>query len=101
MAEAERVASTFHWPLLPETRTMVEPLKNWRRNYMDTAVNFPHPDRSFMSSSLGSRGKQDISDLRQKTDDLLNTTYSMMYEMQRAREAREDESRNQFAETAA
>ena len=95
MAEAEKAASTFHWPLLTDPQPQAESLPTWRRQYLDTTANFPLPNSSSLSlsSSLGGgRGSAAGSgSLRQKTDQLLDSTYSMMYEMQRAREQREDE----------
>ena len=104
MAEAEKAASTFHWPLLTDPRPMADSLPTWRQQYMDTTLNFPRGDSSSLSlsSSLGGgRGGAAASgDLRQKTDELLNSTYSMMYEMQRVREQREAERAKKIGKAA-
>lgn len=93
MAEAEKTAATFHWPLLTDPRPRPDAMLTLRRQYMDTTLNFTGSGDSItrsLSSSLGS-ASQEPNSLRQKTDDLLNSTYSMMYQLQKAREQREME----------
>lgn len=104
MAEAEKAASTFHWPLLTDPQPRADTLPTWRQQYMDTTLNFPHGDSSSLSLSSsfgGGRGGAAASgNLRQKTDELLNSTYSMMYEMQRVREQREAERAKKIGKAA-
>ena len=114
MAAAEKAASTFHWPLLTDPRPNPDSLPTWRRQYMDTTLNFPLPESpslSLSSSLGGSRGSAAPSggsrgsaapsgSLRRKTDELLDSTYSMMYEMQRAREQREVERAKEIGKAA-
>lgn len=100
MAEAERVASTFHWPLLTDPRPQTDSLPTWRKQYLDTTANFPFPDASHsLSSSLGGGPRPGMR--RSRTDELLSTTYSMMYEMQRAKEKRGEELRTRKVGEAA
>jgi vacuolar-type H+-ATPase subunit D/Vma8 len=69
---------------------------------MDTTLNFPNPGDSgslSLSASLGS-SRAGGSTLRQKTDSLLQSTYSMMYEMQKARDEREAERKRQAGKAA-
>lgn len=102
MAEAERVASTFQWPLLTDPRPMTESMQTWRKQYMDTTLNFPNPDSSLsLSSSLGAGTRQLAGSTRQRTDALLNATYSMMYEMQQAKAKRGEELTRNVGEAAA
>lgn len=100
LAEAEKAACMHHWPLLTDLQSRPEALTTWRKQYMDTTMNFLHPDTMSLSlsSSLGGGSSRQIArpgDVQRKTDELLNSTYSMMYEMQKVRELREEEQRRQ------
>ncbi|XP_076451812.1 uncharacterized protein LOC143287588 [Babylonia areolata] len=104
LAEAEKAASTFHWPLLTDPqpqRQRPDPLPTWRKQYMDTTLNLLQPEAMSLSltSSLdgGQRGRRGAraENVQRRTDQLLSSTYSMMYEMQKARELRQEERRRQ------
>ncbi|KAL3862297.1 hypothetical protein ACJMK2_008276 [Sinanodonta woodiana] len=83
--EAERLAANFPYPWDPAEQRIHQPtpnltdpslLESYRANPL------PHSMRS--GSSFTERGNTSHS-LKQATDDLLNSTYSLMYEMERVK----------------
>ncbi|KAL8569703.1 hypothetical protein ACOMHN_005820 [Nucella lapillus] len=107
LKEAEKAACMHHWPLLTDPQpSRPQALPPWRRQLLDTTtLPLPAPPHAppssssslslSLSSSLAGAGLQGArsGDVQRRTDELLNSTYSMMYEMQKMREAREEEQR--------
>ncbi|KAK6177336.1 hypothetical protein SNE40_015457 [Patella caerulea] len=85
LAEAERIASTGTqmWPFIPPP-SRVDPLPTWRKNYQASVMNLSHPTSTTDSVITG-----DSESLRKSTNNLLNSTYSLMYEMERLKKERE------------
>ncbi|CAL1527266.1 unnamed protein product [Lymnaea stagnalis] len=88
LAEAEQIASSVHqaqWPFVRSARHHA--LSSWKKHYLDMTDNMPLSED--MSSNLSvSRSLSEPAQRKTTTDKLLNSTYQMMYEMERLKEER-------------
>ncbi|XP_046547528.1 uncharacterized protein LOC124257494 [Haliotis rubra] len=103
LAEAERLANSYEWAFPQATTHRPDMFPSWRKGYQDSVVNLSTANvtrplggasltQSLGSSSLGSAGSEG---LRKTTNDLLNSTYSMMYEMERLKRERAQDPKSQ------
>ncbi|XP_046335687.2 uncharacterized protein LOC124117742 [Haliotis rufescens] len=95
LADAERLASSYEWAFPQATTHRPDMFPSWRKGYQDSVVNLSNanvtrpPGCANFTQSLGSSSLSAGSEgLRKTTNDLLNSTYSMMYEMERLKRER-------------
>ncbi|KAK3597802.1 hypothetical protein CHS0354_006172 [Potamilus streckersoni] len=83
--EAERLAANFPYPWDPTEQRIRQPTPNLTDpSLLDSYRANPLPHSMRSGSSFTERGNTSHS-LKQATDDLLNSTYSLMYEMERVK----------------
>ncbi|XP_041378014.1 uncharacterized protein LOC121390296 [Gigantopelta aegis] len=87
LAEAERLASTYSWPVTQPTTHRPDQFPTWRKQYHDTVMNMTAP--ALKNVTCTSHSRPDRETVRRNTDELLNSTYSLMYEMERLKKERE------------
>ncbi|XP_067658694.1 uncharacterized protein [Haliotis asinina] len=103
LADAERLANSYEWAFPQATTHRPDMFASWRKGYQDSVINLSTANvtqplgganltQSLEPSSLGSAGSDG---LRKTTNDLLNSTYSMMYEMERLKRERAQDPQSQ------